>query len=70
MIKKMVTVETYVWDDYLKEHPEAKPMRTKTMPNYHNLDEICGKLTVTGKYARSAKDLKSEKLSDVNITQV
>ncbi|KAF6159353.1 hypothetical protein GIB67_032124 [Kingdonia uniflora] len=40
------------------------------MPNYHDLDEIYGKSTTTGKYARSAKDLKSEKLSEVNITQV
>ncbi|KAF6166759.1 hypothetical protein GIB67_005635 [Kingdonia uniflora] len=40
------------------------------MPNYHDLDEICGKSTVTGQYARSVKDLKSKELSDANITQV
>ncbi|KAF6167910.1 hypothetical protein GIB67_027688, partial [Kingdonia uniflora] len=40
------------------------------MPNYHDLDEICIKSTATGQYARSAKDLKSEKLSDANITQI
>ncbi|KAF6141197.1 hypothetical protein GIB67_018287, partial [Kingdonia uniflora] len=45
-------------------------MRTKTMPNYHDLDKIWGKSTATGQYARSAKDLKSGKFSDVNITQV
>ncbi|KAF6175222.1 hypothetical protein GIB67_015907 [Kingdonia uniflora] len=66
----MVTGDSYVWDEYLKEHPEAKPMRTKIMPNYHDLDEICGKSTATGQYAHSAKDFKSEKLSDSNITQV
>ncbi|KAF6139236.1 hypothetical protein GIB67_007983, partial [Kingdonia uniflora] len=38
--KHMVTADSYVWDKYLKEHPKAKPMRTKTMPNYHDLDEI------------------------------
>ncbi|KAF6173153.1 hypothetical protein GIB67_028451 [Kingdonia uniflora] len=54
----------------MHEHPEAKPMQTKTMPNYHDLDEIYGKSTATGKYARSAKDLKFGKLNDVNITQV
>ncbi|KAF6145536.1 hypothetical protein GIB67_037569 [Kingdonia uniflora] len=69
-MKQMVTAETYVSDDYLKEHLEAKHMRTKTMPNYQDLDEISGKSTTTGKYTRSAKDLKFEKLSDVNITQV
>ncbi|KAF6145288.1 hypothetical protein GIB67_041483 [Kingdonia uniflora] len=53
-----------------QEHLEAKPMRTKAMPNYHDLDEICGKSTAIGQNARSAKDLNSEKLSDVNITQV
>ncbi|KAF6156990.1 hypothetical protein GIB67_039751 [Kingdonia uniflora] len=68
--KHMVTADSYVWDEYLKEHPEAKPMRTKTMSNYHDLDEICGKSIATGQYARSAKDPKSEMLSDVNITQV
>ncbi|KAF6134823.1 hypothetical protein GIB67_002224 [Kingdonia uniflora] len=68
--KHMVTADSYVWDEYLKEHHEAKPMRTKTMLNYHDLDEICGKSTTTGQYARSAKDMKSGKLSDVNITQV
>ncbi|KAF6137392.1 hypothetical protein GIB67_036429 [Kingdonia uniflora] len=67
--KHMVTVDSYIWDEYLK-HPETKPMRTKTMPNYHDLDKICGKSTATGQYARSAKDLKFGKLSDVNITQV
>ncbi|KAF6175685.1 hypothetical protein GIB67_022687, partial [Kingdonia uniflora] len=40
------------------------------MLNYHDLDEICGKSTATGQYTRSAKDLKSEKLSDASITQV
>ncbi|KAF6150196.1 hypothetical protein GIB67_023151, partial [Kingdonia uniflora] len=68
--KHMVIADSYVRDEYLKEHPDAKPMRTKIMPNYHDLDEICRKLTTTGQYARSAKDLKSRKLSDVNITQV
>ncbi|KAF6170732.1 hypothetical protein GIB67_015684, partial [Kingdonia uniflora] len=68
--KQMVTAETYVWDDYLKVHLEAKPMRTKTMPSYPDLEKNCRKSTVTGKYVRSAKDLKSKKLSDVNITQV
>ncbi|KAF6137670.1 hypothetical protein GIB67_023604 [Kingdonia uniflora] len=46
--KHMVTVDSYVWDEYLKEHSEAKPMRTKTMLNYHDLDEICRKSTTTG----------------------
>ncbi|KAF6151540.1 hypothetical protein GIB67_016352 [Kingdonia uniflora] len=68
--KHMVTADSYARDEYLKEHPEAKPMRTKIMPKYHDLDKICGKSTSTGQYARSAKDLKSKKLSDVNITQV
>ncbi|KAF6151011.1 hypothetical protein GIB67_016489 [Kingdonia uniflora] len=68
--KHIVTADSYVWDEYLKEYPEAKPMRTKSMPNYHDHDEICGKSTTTRQYARSAKDLKSGKLSDVIITQV
>ncbi|KAF6148962.1 hypothetical protein GIB67_026707 [Kingdonia uniflora] len=38
--KHMVTADSYVWDEYLKEHPEAKLMRTKTIPNYHDLDEF------------------------------
>ncbi|KAF6141145.1 hypothetical protein GIB67_006590 [Kingdonia uniflora] len=66
----MVTTDSYVWDEYLKEHPGVKPMGTKTMPNYHDFDEIYEKLTATGQYARSTKDLKSGKLSDINITQV
>ncbi|KAF6139299.1 hypothetical protein GIB67_021509, partial [Kingdonia uniflora] len=45
-------------------------MRTKTMLNYHYLDEIYGKSTATGQYGRSTKNMKFEKLSDVNITQV
>ncbi|KAF6137114.1 hypothetical protein GIB67_030878 [Kingdonia uniflora] len=64
-------MDRYFLDLMLKqEHPEVKPIRTKTMPNYHDLDKIYGKSTATGQYARSAKDLKSKKLCDVNITQV
>ncbi|KAF6140273.1 hypothetical protein GIB67_000321 [Kingdonia uniflora] len=68
--KHMVTADSYVWDEYLKEHPKAKPMRTKTMPNFNDLDMICRKSTAAGQYAYSAKDLNSKKLSNVNITQV
>ncbi|KAF6168710.1 hypothetical protein GIB67_026596 [Kingdonia uniflora] len=71
ILKALLDHSGFGWDDEKHlEHSEAKPMRTKTMPNYHDLDEICGNSTATGQYARSAKDLKSKKLSDVNITQV
>ncbi|KAF6140241.1 hypothetical protein GIB67_000289 [Kingdonia uniflora] len=71
ILKALLDQSGFGWDDEKHmEHPEAKPMRTKTMPNYHDLDEICGKSTSIGQYAGTAKDLKSKKLSDVNITQV
>ncbi|KAF6168294.1 hypothetical protein GIB67_018134 [Kingdonia uniflora] len=75
ILKALLDQSGFGWDDEKQmvtatEHPEAKPMRTKIMLNYHDLDEICGKSTATGKYTRSANDLKSEKLNDVNITQV
>ncbi|KAF6150115.1 hypothetical protein GIB67_035725 [Kingdonia uniflora] len=66
----MVTTDSYVWDEYLKEHLKVKPMRTKIIRNYHNFDKIYGKSTIIGKYARSTKDQKSGKLSNVNITHV
>ncbi|KAK6947337.1 Myb/SANT-like domain [Dillenia turbinata] len=37
-IRQMVVAEDDVWDDYIKDHPEAKPYRTKSMPSY---DDFC-----------------------------
>ncbi|KAI3930375.1 hypothetical protein MKX01_003403 [Papaver californicum] len=35
--QQMIAADDNVWDDYLKLHPEARPYRTKTLPNYYKL---------------------------------
>ncbi|XP_077221217.1 uncharacterized protein At2g29880-like [Tasmannia lanceolata] len=48
----MVIADDSVWDDYLKTHPDAKPLRKKPLPNYHELSIILGKDQVNGSQSR------------------
>ncbi|KAA8525104.1 hypothetical protein F0562_007032 [Nyssa sinensis] len=40
--RQMITADDHVWDDYIKAHPEARPYRTITVPDYANLSVIFG----------------------------
>ncbi|OVA18483.1 Myb/SANT-like domain [Macleaya cordata] len=54
--RQLVTADDSVWDDYLKEHPEARSYRTKTVPNYNSLCVIYGNSIGDGRYNNSGHD--------------
>ncbi|XP_023514334.1 L10-interacting MYB domain-containing protein isoform X1 [Cucurbita pepo subsp. pepo] len=45
-VRQMVTAENHVWDEYVKEHPEARSFRIKSIPYYNDLCIIYGGATV------------------------
>ncbi|XP_043705936.1 uncharacterized protein LOC122655710 isoform X3 [Telopea speciosissima] len=54
--RQMVTADDHVWDAYIKEHPDARSYRIKTVPNYNSLCLIYGKEATDGRYSRLAHD--------------
>ncbi|XP_042491122.1 uncharacterized protein LOC122070941 isoform X2 [Macadamia integrifolia] len=54
--RQMVTADDHVWDAYIKEHPDARSYRIKTVPNYNSLCLIYGKEITDGRYSRLAHD--------------
>ncbi|KAK9274192.1 hypothetical protein L1049_019006 [Liquidambar formosana] len=60
--RQMVTADDHVWDDYIKVHPEARPYRTMTVPDYKNLSVIFGNENANGRYNSSGRsaDLANE----------
>ncbi|KAF8400481.1 hypothetical protein HHK36_013779 [Tetracentron sinense] len=58
--RQMVTADEYVWDAYIKAHPDARCYKTKTMMNYNDLCMIYGYTTADGRYSRSSHDIDLE----------
>ncbi|KAJ9537526.1 hypothetical protein OSB04_030259 [Centaurea solstitialis] len=54
--RHMVVAEDYVWDSYIKAHPDARPYKTKAVQNFSDLCLIYGYTTADGRYSRSSHD--------------
>ncbi|KAK9121036.1 hypothetical protein Syun_018653 [Stephania yunnanensis] len=61
----MVTAPDDVWEDYLKNYPEARPWRLKSFPYYENCYIIFGNDRATGEDACAPKDA-FEDINDVH----
>ncbi|KAK9128697.1 hypothetical protein Syun_017494 [Stephania yunnanensis] len=61
----MVTAPEDVWEDYLKNYPEARPWRLKSFPHYENCCIIFGNDRATGEEARAPEDA-FEDVNDVH----
>ncbi|KAF8404937.1 hypothetical protein HHK36_009832 [Tetracentron sinense] len=46
--KKMVTADDSVWDEYLKSHSDARPYRTKSIPDFDSLSLIIANDSANG----------------------
>ncbi|KAI8569315.1 hypothetical protein RHMOL_Rhmol02G0269400 [Rhododendron molle] len=46
--RQMVVADDYVWDAYIKTHPDARPYKTKAVPNFNDLCLIYGYTTADG----------------------
>ncbi|XVE97320.1 hypothetical protein REPUB_Repub03eG0009500 [Reevesia pubescens] len=55
--RHMVVADDYVWDAYIKAHPDARSYKTKTVLNFNDLCLIYGYTTADGRYSRSSHDL-------------
>ncbi|XP_031279759.1 uncharacterized protein LOC116138158 [Pistacia vera] len=57
--RDMVTAEDHIWDAYIKEHPDARSYRVKTVPSYLKLCVIFGEEIYDGRYNRLAQNIDS-----------
>ncbi|OAY27515.1 uncharacterized protein LOC110604276 isoform X2 [Manihot esculenta] len=55
--REMVVADDYVWNAYLKVHPDARSYRTKAVLNFNDLCFIYGYTVADGRYSRSSHDL-------------
>ncbi|XWS26143.1 hypothetical protein CRYUN_Cryun26dG0005600 [Craigia yunnanensis] len=53
----MVVADDYVWNAYIKAHPDARPYKTKAVLNFNDLSLIYGYTTADGRYSRSSHDV-------------
>ncbi|WCJ30413.1 L10-interacting MYB domain-containing protein [Euphorbia peplus] len=66
--REMVVADDYVWNDYLKIHPDARSYRTKSVLNFNNMCFIYGYTTADGRYSRSSHDLDiDDEISAANM---
>ncbi|XP_010274349.1 PREDICTED: L10-interacting MYB domain-containing protein-like isoform X2 [Nelumbo nucifera] len=69
--RQTVAANDYVWDDYLKAHPDSRLYKTKIVPYYNDLCIIYGHAIADGRYSLSSHDmdLGSEgKRTDTQLT--
>ncbi|KAF5815703.1 putative transcription regulator Homeodomain-LIKE family [Helianthus annuus] len=55
--RNMVVADDYVWDAYIKAHPDARPYKIKSVQNFSDLCLIYGYTTADGRYSRSSHDV-------------
>ncbi|KAK9094093.1 hypothetical protein Scep_025562 [Stephania cephalantha] len=63
----MVTAPDDVWEDYLRNYPEARPWRLKSFPHYENCCIIFGNDGATCEDARAPEDA-FEDVNDVHYS--
>ncbi|XP_043693752.1 L10-interacting MYB domain-containing protein-like [Telopea speciosissima] len=54
--RKMVVAHDSIWNEYLKEHPDARVIRGKLIENYDELCVIFGNDQTTGSHSRNGAD--------------
>ncbi|KAF4359328.1 hypothetical protein CsatB_020170 [Cannabis sativa] len=65
---QMVVADDYVWDAYIKAHPDARSYKTKAVLNFNDLCLIYGYTTADGRYSRSSHDMDlDDEVLGVNI---
>ncbi|XP_038700570.1 L10-interacting MYB domain-containing protein [Tripterygium wilfordii] len=57
--REMVVADDYIWDAYVKEHPDSRSYRVKTVPSYDKLCIIFGEESCDGGYNRLAENVDS-----------
>ncbi|KAK6912481.1 Myb/SANT-like domain, partial [Dillenia turbinata] len=58
--RQMVIADDYVWDAYIKVHPDARSYKMKAILNFSDLCLIYGYTTADGRYSRSSHDVDFE----------
>ncbi|KAL5785946.1 hypothetical protein ACOSQ2_008338 [Xanthoceras sorbifolium] len=58
--RQMVIADDYVWDAYIKAHPDVRSYKTKALMNFSDLCVIYGYTTADGRYSLSSHDLDFE----------
>lgn len=66
--RQMVIADDYVWDAYLKVHPEVRTYKTKSVLNFNDLCLIYGYTSADGRYSRSSHDVDfDDEIQRVNM---
>lgn len=55
--RHMVVADDYVWETYVKAHPDTRSYKTKAVQNFSDLCLIYGYTTADGRYSRSSHDM-------------
>ncbi|PON85084.1 Myb/SANT-like domain containing protein [Trema orientale] len=55
--RQMVVADDFVWDAYIKAHPDARSYKTKAVLNFNDLCLIYSYTTADGRYSRSSHDV-------------
>ncbi|XWS58224.1 hypothetical protein CRYUN_Cryun08bG0016300 [Craigia yunnanensis] len=58
--REMVVAEDYIWDAYIKAHPNTQSYRNKSVPGYHKLCVIFGQESSNGRCSMAQRDLENE----------
>ncbi|PSS24920.1 L10-interacting MYB domain-containing protein, partial [Actinidia chinensis var. chinensis] len=69
-MQQMITASGDIWDDYIKDKPEAQSYRSRTLPNYNDLFLIYGNTSINGRrdFASCCTDLDDDSVRE-NIRQ-
>ncbi|XP_076906229.1 uncharacterized protein LOC143562255 [Bidens hawaiensis] len=66
--RSMVVAEDYIWDSYIKAHPDARSYKTKSVHSFTDLCLIYGYTTADGRYSRSSHDVDiDDEVPGVNL---